>query len=90
MQEPSKIITMKNRLLQNWTISRAVFLIMGSVIAVEFVLEGQWLGAMVGIYFASMGLFAFGCAAGNCMGRSCMVDPNSEPETKSPEAKSNN
>ena len=28
----------------------------------------QWVGALLGAYFASMGLFAFGCAAGNCFG----------------------
>jgi hypothetical protein len=26
----------------------------------------QWFGVVFGGYFASMGLFAFGCAAGNC------------------------
>ncbi|MBK7469089.1 MAG: hypothetical protein IPJ43_21185 [Saprospiraceae bacterium] len=27
----------------------------------------QWVGALLGAYFASIGLFAFGCAAGNCL-----------------------
>jgi len=26
----------------------------------------EWIGTFIGIYFASMGLFAFGCAAGQC------------------------
>ncbi len=26
----------------------------------------QWYAIAIGVYFAAMGLFAFGCAAGNC------------------------
>jgi hypothetical protein len=39
---------------------------MGTYIIVQSVLEQQWIGILLGGYFAAMGLFAFGCAAGNC------------------------
>lgn len=31
----------------------------------------EWIGIAFGGYFAAMGLFALGCAAGNCYGGSC-------------------
>lgn len=27
----------------------------------------QWMGTVIGGYFASMGMFGFGCASGNCI-----------------------
>lgn len=38
-------------------------------------MEKQWLGLAFGAYFASMGLFAFGCAGGNCFGGTCSAEP---------------
>ncbi|MGE3823060.1 MAG: hypothetical protein AB7G44_02460 [Bacteroidia bacterium] len=29
-------------------------------------MDKQWFGVFFGGYFASMGIFSFGCAAGNC------------------------
>lgn len=57
---------MKERLLSGWTFTRALYLLMGSIILVQSVVEHQIMGVIFGTYFASMGLFAFGCAAGNC------------------------
>lgn len=31
----------------------------------------EWMGALLGTYFASMGLFAFGCAGGQSYGGNC-------------------
>ena len=45
---------------------RAVYAIMGVVIIVQSVMSHQYIIAIFGVYFASMGIFAFGCAAGNC------------------------
>ena len=36
--------------------------------------ERQWLGTIIGIYFMAMGIFAVGCASGNCYGGDCEVD----------------
>lgn len=57
---------MKQRLISNWTLVRIVYFILGTLILVQSIMMNQWLGVLLGGYFASMGLFAFGCAAGNC------------------------
>ncbi|MEP7197137.1 MAG: hypothetical protein ABI851_11515 [Saprospiraceae bacterium] len=57
---------MKDRILKNWTFSRAMYFIIGIAIVIQSVMVQQWLSLSIGTYFASMGLFAFGCAAGNC------------------------
>ncbi|HOJ91757.1 MAG TPA: hypothetical protein PLH86_11685 [Saprospiraceae bacterium] len=59
---------MIKRVLNNWTFTRALYLILGVFVIVQSVMLHQWVGALLGAYFASMGLFAFGCAAGNCFG----------------------
>lgn len=58
---------MKNRILNNWTFIRVLYLIMGGYIIFQSAIHQQWLGIALGGYFASMGLFAFGCASGNCI-----------------------
>ena len=58
---------MKDRILNNWTITRGLYLVMGILVITQSVVSGQWLGAVIGGYFAAMGLFAFGCASGNCI-----------------------
>jgi hypothetical protein len=57
---------MKQRILTGWTFSRALYLLMGAAIIVQSVMAKEWIGVAFGGYFASMGLFAFGCAGGNC------------------------
>ena len=58
--------TMKERILTGWTISRALYLVIGSYIVVQSLLDKQWVFVALGGYFAAMGLFAFGCAGGHC------------------------
>ena len=53
-------------MLTGGTFVRALYFIMGLVIVYQFAIQKQWTGMLFGIYFASMGLFKFGCAAGNC------------------------
>ena len=40
------------------------------------------MGTFLGIYFASMGLFAFGCASGNCFGGNCEPLPMKKSNKK--------
>ncbi|MBU2018909.1 MAG: hypothetical protein KJ941_04615 [Bacteroidetes bacterium] len=70
---------MKERILTNWTLARALYLGMGIVVIIQSVMSQLWFGAVIGGYFASMGLFAFGCAAGNCFGGNCAVEPKQKP-----------
>ena len=57
---------MRERILTNWTLTRAFFLIIGLVVIIQSIMVQNWFGVVFGSYFAAMGLFAFGCAAGNC------------------------
>ena len=72
---------MKNRILNNWTFMRALYLLMGIAVIVQAVMSQQWFGVLFGGYFASMGLFAFGCAAGNCYGGNCATEPKKKSNT---------
>ncbi|MFZ1679117.1 MAG: hypothetical protein WAT91_17680 [Saprospiraceae bacterium] len=70
---------MKERIFTNWTFTRTLYLILGVVLIVESITSHQWFGVGIGGYFASMGIFAFGCAAGKCYGGNCAVEP--QPKT---------
>ena len=65
---------MKERILTNGTFTRALYIIMGITVIIQSAMTNQWSGVVFGVYFASMGLFAFGCAAGNCYGGSCATE----------------
>lgn len=57
---------MRERILTGWTARRVIYLLMGSLLIIQAVMEKQWVGVALGGYFAAMGIFSFGCAAGNC------------------------
>jgi len=57
---------MKERILTGWTFVRALYLAIGIIIIIRSAMQQQWFGVLFGGYFAAMGLFSFGCAAGNC------------------------
>ena len=69
----------KNRLLRDWTIWRIIYLLIGIAMLIQASLYEQWLGIILGIYMAAMGLFGFGCAGGGCYNGSCtMPEKNSK------------
>jgi hypothetical protein len=53
---------MKDRILKGWTFIRVFYLVMGLIIGIHSAMNMEWMGAVLGTYFASMGLFSFGCA----------------------------
>ena len=65
---------MRNKIFTGWTFRRFLYLGIGVMIVIQSIRDQQWVLALAGIYFAAMGLFAFGCASGNCYGRSCYVE----------------
>ena len=69
---------MKDRIMTGWTIQRAFYLIAGGGMVIMSAVDHQWAGALIGVYFAAMGLFAFGCASGNCLGGECKTDMKPE------------
>lgn len=65
---------MIQRVLTGWNFGRVVYLVLGLIVVIQSAVIQQWLGIVLGGYFASMGLFAFGCASGNCFGENCKVE----------------
>lgn len=57
---------MKHRILNGWTFPRIIYLMMGLIIIIQSIISRQWIGIFPGGYFVAMGLFALGCAGGNC------------------------
>lgn len=64
---------MNNRIFKNWNFRRAFYVLIGGFVIVESINTKTWFGLIPGIYFSAMGLFAFGCASGNCYGGNCEV-----------------
>ena len=57
---------MLKRITTGWTFIRALYLFMGITLMEQALTQNQWFGLAFGGYFASMALFSFGCASGNC------------------------
>lgn len=62
---------MKQKILTGWTWRRSLYAILGASLLIFSIIEKDWMGIIVGGYFTSMGVFAFGCAGGNCAGGAC-------------------
>lgn len=50
---------------------RTLYAIAGIAVIIQSAGVHSWVGIIFGVYFTSMGVFGFGCAAGNCFGGSC-------------------
>lgn len=57
---------MKQRLSTGWNFTRIIYLLIGGFVMISSAISREWMGVFLGGYVASMGLFALGCAAGNC------------------------
>lgn len=66
---------MKDRILKGWTFHRGLYLVLGGFMMIQSALNNQWIGVVPGLYFASMGIFAFGCASGKCGEGNCDYEP---------------
>ena len=49
-----------------WNLRRFFYTGIGMLLIAQSYLDGPWFGYFIGGYFASMGLFGFGCAGGHC------------------------
>jgi hypothetical protein len=56
---------MKN-LLQKWNFRQVIYLIGGIFFILIAIKDKTWWMIPFGLYFASMAIFRFGCASGNC------------------------
>lgn len=61
-----KMQNLKRNIIRGWTFSRILYAGVGLAIMADSIINQQWIGILLGGYFAAMGIFAFGCAAGNC------------------------
>lgn len=74
---------MKERILTGWNFQRILFLVLGGIILFTAIPSLDWISIALGGYFFSMGLFAFGCAAGNCYNKISETNPDeNKPELK--------
>jgi len=55
-----------HRIRYGWTFTRFLYLVAGIFFISNAFVEKQWAMSLLGFYFAAMGLFRFGCAAGAC------------------------
>lgn len=67
---------MKDRILKGWNLRRVMYLALGSFVIGQSIMTGQYFVILFGAYFASMGIFNFGCASGTC----AYVPPPSRPK----------
>lgn len=72
---------MKERILTGWNFRRVIYGLMGIVLIVQSINLHEWFGIFVGLYFAAMGIFALGCASGNCSGEACYTGSNNSSTT---------
>ena len=56
----------RDRVLTGWNFTRIAYTLVGLYIVFQAFTDKQWSFLPLGLYFASMGVFAFGCAGGNC------------------------
>ena len=64
---------MLKRLFTGWTWIRTAYLFMGTWVIIQSTMEGEWIGIVLGIWPAAMGLFGWACAGGNCRNGTCEV-----------------
>ncbi|NCI47885.1 hypothetical protein [Sediminibacterium soli] len=76
---------MKNRIRYGWNFQRVLYLLIGIAVIGQSIAIREWAGLLIGGYFAAMGLFAFGCAAGNCFNGSCSVPTKTDATPEQPE-----
>lgn len=64
---------MLNRIFTGRTWTRAAYFLIGTWVIVQSALEGEWIGIVLGIWPAAMGLLGLACAGGNCSSGGCEV-----------------
>lgn len=57
---------MIERITNGWSVIRVIYLLLGSAVIAQGIMEKQWFAVAFGVYFASMGVFNYGCASGAC------------------------
>jgi hypothetical protein len=58
---------MINKILNGWNWRRILYTSIGVMLMIQSFILREWFGVILGLYFTSMGLFAFGCAGNQCL-----------------------
>ncbi len=58
--------TLKQRLTSGWNWIRVIYLVLGISVVIQSIMIREWVGALLGSWFAVMGLFGMACASGSC------------------------
>jgi hypothetical protein len=66
-------MALSKRLLSNWNLKRVAFAGIGILMMIQAIMDHHWIGVGIGVYFASMGIFSFGCAGNQCFTNECEV-----------------
>lgn len=72
---------MKERIFKNWNLMRVLYVLIGGYTATAAFMDQEWLIGTVGLIFAGMGVFAMGCAGGNCFSKSCEISDKKESDS---------
>jgi fucose permease len=75
-----QILALLQRFFLPWTVTRILFLFVGGSIFYPAAIEKLWVGIIFGLYFIGSGLFAWGCAGGNCQTPAPKQSSNQEIE----------
>jgi len=57
---------MKNNIFNGWNFTRVLYTLIGLVLLIHAIIDYTIFGILLGLYISAMGIFAFGCSAGNC------------------------
>lgn len=57
---------MIKHLFKGWTTLRIIYLLIGLILLIHTIMDGQIIGVLLSLYILFIGLFGFGCASGNC------------------------
>ena len=58
--------TLFARISLPWSLMRILNLVLGIIMVGMAIHDKLWIGVLIGAYFVASGLFAWGCAGGNC------------------------
>lgn len=72
---------MYNRIFTGWTLTRAIYVLIGGATAISAIMDANWLFAVIGLFFASMGIFGLGCAGKNCATNTTSYQDAPDPDT---------
>jgi hypothetical protein len=82
-----QILILFQRFFLPWTLTRVLFLLIGFSVIYQSIIDQLWIALFFGGYLFFKGIFALGCAGGNCQLNSHLENENVESEIELKEIK---